>query len=809
MQNRPMLRLWIRRVMLGLAGLILLAGATVTWLVASFDADRYRSLAIDWMRTERQRTLTIEGPVRLAVFPRLQVVLGRVQLSERFKPDPFLVLDEATLAVDLVPLLASQLVVHRIDARGARLNLLRAADGARNFDDLVGAGSGGGALKFELRRLALTDVRATVRDAMLPLRGEIHVRQLDTGRIEAGYRTPVELALRFELQEPALSGELDGGFSIGHDDPKAPWQLSGLTLRLRGDLPGLSGVDAKLRATALLDTDHDRLEAEELAIDFSGRTADWQLNGSSLRAARMTFDAPSDSLGWSELQLDLKGRHGDDRAFDASIRSPRIEIGPEGVAGQGLSGQLALEGAVPVGLRFETGAPGGPLEALRLPAVVADLSLGHGARRLEARVGTTLLWRGAGTERLSLERLELKGQFDPGLGGPPWPLVARGSVGLSPEGANWTLSGSLAEDNCSSEGSALPGGPDRPRPLLTVRARCERLDLGRWRESPTVDPGEAAGRTAAASASAAPPSPAVARRPAVPLDFAALRGIDARLSLRAGQFRLPPVEARDTRLEASLAEGLFKVGSLQARAWDGAIDASGQFDASQPPAAPALSLRLAATGVDVGALLRDLAGAGQVEGRGRFDATLNSTGSDLAAWRHGLQGEARLLVRDGAIRGLNLPQSLRQARGALAGEGRDATERARPEEKTGFSELRASFEIADGVARNRDLELKSPLLRIGGESVFDLRQQRLDIQARTSVASGGRGPEAADHAVLAGAVVPVQISGPFDAVDWTIRWRELAGGPPGTSLRERQAGELAARPDAPKPAAAGSADATP
>ena len=50
----------------------------------------------------------------------------------------------------------------------------------------------------------------------------------------------------------------------------------------------------------------------------------------------------------------------------------------------------------------------------------------------------------------------------------------------------------------------------------------------------------------------------------------------------------------------------------------------------------------------------------------------------------------------------------------------DATQKASQTEKTDFSELSASFRIADGVARSNDLDMKSPFLRLGGDGAIDI-----------------------------------------------------------------------------------------
>ena len=79
------------------------------------------------------------GPIELSLFPRLAIEVSKVRLSEHGRADEFLAIDEAALAVAVLPLLRKQVVVDRISARGVRAVYTRDAKGVRNIDDLVGA----------------------------------------------------------------------------------------------------------------------------------------------------------------------------------------------------------------------------------------------------------------------------------------------------------------------------------------------------------------------------------------------------------------------------------------------------------------------------------------------------------------------------------------------------------------------------------------------------------------------------------------------------------------------------------------------
>lgn len=120
---------WIRRSLIALAAVLLVLVAGVVVLVASFDANRYKGLAIDWMKANRNRTLAIDGPIELSVFPRLALRASRVSLSEAGRAERFASVEQAALSVALLPLLRGSLQVDRVEASGVQLVLRRDAQG--------------------------------------------------------------------------------------------------------------------------------------------------------------------------------------------------------------------------------------------------------------------------------------------------------------------------------------------------------------------------------------------------------------------------------------------------------------------------------------------------------------------------------------------------------------------------------------------------------------------------------------------------------------------------------------------------------
>ncbi|TFW05899.1 AsmA family protein, partial [Oxalobacteraceae bacterium OM1] len=136
-----------------------------------------------------------------------------------------------------------------------------------------------------------------------------------------------------------------------------------------------------------------------------------------------------------------------------------------------------------------------------------------------------------------------------------------------------------------------------------------------------------------------------------------------------------------------------------------------------------------------------------------------------------------LELRDGAVRGVNLAQAVRTAKariGELRGNEPAQQGQAGGDEKTDFSEMTASFKVANGVAHNEDLSIKSPLLRIAGSGDVNLADERLDYLARTTVVQSLQGQGGPELQALRGLTVPVKLSGPFGDLGWRIDFSGMA-----------------------------------
>jgi AsmA protein len=246
------------------------------------------------------------------------------------------------------------------------------------------------------------------------------------------------------------------------------------------------------------------------------------------------------------------------------------------------------------------------------------------------------------------------------------------------------------------------------------------------------------------------------------IDLSALKDLNAHGSLKIGRLKAAGLSASNVDMQLRAAGGRADVSPLAADLYQGKLSGSLSVAATAPARVAA---KQTLTGISVGPLLKDLMGKDRLEGRGNVTLDVTSQGDTVTALKKALNGTARADLRDGAIRGVNIAQALRSAKAALGRGGEGA---GKSEEKTDFSELSASFRIANGVAHNDDLALKSPLLRLGGSGDVDLGRDRLDYTVKATVVSSLQGQGGPELEALKGVTVPVRLSGSFDNIGYKV-----------------------------------------
>jgi AsmA protein len=242
-----------------------------------------------------------------------------------------------------------------------------------------------------------------------------------------------------------------------------------------------------------------------------------------------------------------------------------------------------------------------------------------------------------------------------------------------------------------------------------------------------------------------------------PIDLAPLALVNADARLAVTDLAIGDVHVEASQLSVALRDSVLKTTFEDVKLYEGSGKGFVTLDGSSgADAAVAANVQL--SGIAARPLLKDAAGIDWLAGSGTVTLALSGRGTSEAAIIQSLTGTSDVAVRDGALIGFNLSGAMR----ALS-EGRIPDLETSQSEKTDFSELTGSFVITDGVAKNEDLNLASPLLRATGAGTVDLPARSLDYTVRPKVVASLEGQDGDKG--LRGVEVPLHITGSWEEPD--------------------------------------------
>lgn len=237
------------------------------------------------------------------------------------------------------------------------------------------------------------------------------------------------------------------------------------------------------------------------------------------------------------------------------------------------------------------------------------------------------------------------------------------------------------------------------------------------------------------------------------INLALLGVADADAKLQVGRLLFQDIKVGQSALTVALKNKIMKTNFDDVQLYDGHGKGFINVDATDKVAA--IGANFALDGVSALPFLKDAANLEWLSGKAKLGVQLAATGASQLQLVESLNGNADFAFANGAIVGFNLP-------GAIRGisQGKFSGLKKTPAEKTDFSELSATFTIANGVAQNQDLSLVSPLLRVSGGGAVQLPPRTVDYTVKPKIVASLEGQQGDKG--LSGLEIPVRISGAWD-----------------------------------------------
>lgn len=276
------------KILVSLVILVIVALAALPFII---DPNDYRDEIVTAVEENTGRKLTIDGELGLSVFPWVGIDIGKLTLgnAQGFGDQPFAAIDNASVKIKLMPLLAKEVVADTITLNGLQLNLAKNKKGETNWADLAGGEPKADDIKDKdspegvgLKGLAIGGFEinnATInwQDDSTGQSYQVHNFQLNSGAIIPGDPVDLSLALDLKSSEPQMTARLTLDGTVEVDD--AITKLTVLPLKVTVDASGDAFPNGALEAELSTDI---TVNLKQLAValdNLSVKSGDLDLSG--------------------------------------------------------------------------------------------------------------------------------------------------------------------------------------------------------------------------------------------------------------------------------------------------------------------------------------------------------------------------------------------------------------------------------------------------------------------------------------------------------------------------------------------------
>lgn len=254
----------------------------------------------------------------------------------------------------------------------------------------------------------------------------------------------------------------------------------------------------------------------------------------------------------------------------------------------------------------------------------------------------------------------------------------------------------------------------------------------------------------------------------IPLPKELLRQLDLQGQIDVTKLRYQNLNPKNLHLKLQAKDGKIEITPAKVDIFDTQITTNASLDVRQ--AHPAYSVKLSAPNVPVGEVLLAFTDNDPLSGLGSIQANLTSQGDRLSSLKASLSGKADIYLENGAIKGINLAQMIRDAKAKLSGKAKTPSQAPK---KTDFSQLIAKVDLNNGLVTSREVSAMSPFLRIQGDGQAHLAKETVDFLVTTKIVGTSKGQGGADLEELKGLPIPLRIKGNLYTPKFSIDLKSL------------------------------------
>jgi len=779
----------LKKSLIGLFSFIILIMVAIGIISATVNPNDYKDEITDLVKKQTGRDLSFDS-IELAFFPSLGVDLEKVRLSNApgFESNDFLTMSQAQVSVAIWPLLSKQLEIDTLTLHDLDVRLARNAQGVSNWDDLIKPSETEAPVdkQTEEKSNPMEQLAALTFGGLDIRNGQVHwddqqaqqkIELTDfnfvTGAITFDEFFNIDLSANTKVSQPEISSQLtltldvkidkNGAFEI--KNLKQTNQLQGKTIPVAElltelDIPVLN-INLETQNIALpnvtlnyaikggADLPAKQLDGDISITNFSANLVDQLF---ATEAVKITYDLESDGsipiqTAKGSLTLDKPSFAMTEQALTSGLLTLVSDLTgetlPNGKASIQLSTQPALNlnkqtaslnNLVIQALNLQANGAVQVTQLTSHPAISNTLDIkAFNLRELLTQLGIDIPAVNEMSDKTTLTKVAAKLKVD--FNSETQTLKAQNIQVMLDES---TLSGNASVANFD-------------KPNIAYNLKLDKINVSRYLP-PQSD--------------AAPAEPVKTDPNAdieIPLPTELLRSLSINGTLKAGSVQYDKLNPTNIVVTVKAKDGLINVNPIKTDIFKTNINATAKLDVRKTQ--PNYAVTFNTQNLPIGEVLVAFVGDDPISGTGAVNANITTSGDRLSLIKQGLNGTLSADLQDGAVKGFNLAQSIRQAKEKLGGAKSEATDETL---KTDFSSLVGQFTIKDGLVDTQKLQAQAPFMRIDGSGTVDLPKEQLNYLVKTKIVASDKGQGGEELKSLNGLTIPVKLKGALTSPDVSL-----------------------------------------
>lgn len=768
----------VKIVAITIASLLTLVLAFVGFILFVIDPNDYKTDIYAVVKDKTDMDLAINDRIQWQLWPNIGLKLGQTTLSDTPNKQTLVAIKQASVSVQVMPLLAKKIAIDSVELEGATLNFIQYANGTTSWDKMLAKLNSqpeekSEKIEFKVKLLNISNSALSFKDEKTNTQGQLDNLLMQAAEIDLAKAFPVHIKFDYsqkDAQGKTLIAENDLNATIQLNLDTQLYKLTDLTARshLQGTLlPAPIVVDVQADISADMQQQQHLVDKLKLTLDYQDP---------KLKAPAHVELTAKVAANMKQQLIDVTGLQLNANYPDIALKAPAVlkmqgDIKADLAAQQVQMPSIVIEASYPDATRpdpitatlksvlsanLKTGVL--TLSPLDLQANLSDKAFPK-AMPIHLTAPITANWKEGkiALNGFNLDALAIKttGQIQAGL-----PALAATAAANTPTTQGMTITGNintsafnlrelmqtlgmtaLATKNANTLKSvsinSQISGNDQAVLLKGLKVQLDGSTL-------TGDAGLTDLKNQKIMARLAldkinvddylPPTDPNAKPSTgglLPIDLLKQQNLDVALSI--GALTVLDYPIKQFQVSATANNGLVQVSKLSGNIYNGSFSLPTIIDVRGKE--PILSVAPNLNKIEIANLVKQFTKQDLLEGKATYQGKVQMTGNSVSAWTSSVTGTSSIKFDDGVLKGVNMMQLVLDEMGKSQAllpliTGKDAQTIINKQNDTQIASFLGEAEIKNGLVQTKALNADLRKAKMEGDGSFNLATMELDYRIK-------------------------------------------------------------------------------